>query len=101
MASGISVMVRALNIKGMHVDRVEYVEDSVCHGEEIVSKNRINLYARPYKRIRCECPECRKKCAIYDHKAKHEVSWRANSLNGVPVYIWYQPVRIESSLHIA
>ena len=25
MASGISVMVRALNIKGMHVDRVEYV----------------------------------------------------------------------------
>lgn len=99
MASGISVMVKALNIKGMHVDRVEYVEDSVSHDGEAVSKNRIDLRARPYKRIRCECPVCREKCAIYDRKAKHEVSWRANSLNGVPVFIWYQPVRIDCPEH--
>lgn len=99
MASRISVMVKALNIKGMHVDRVEYVEDTVCYDDETVSKDRIDLHSRPYKRIRCQCPKCRKCCAVYDHKAKHEVSWRANSLNGVPVYIWYQPVRIECPEH--
>ena len=99
MASRISVMVKALNIKGMHVDRVEWVQDITSHDGECCQFERIDLHARPYKRIRCQCPVCREKCAVYDHKSRHEVSWRANSLNGVPVFIWYQPARIECPEH--
>ena len=34
MASGISVITKALDIKGMHIDRVEYVDDdAVMCGE--------------------------------------------------------------------
>ena len=94
MASGISVMTKALNIKGMHVDRVKYTNDSTWHDKQCIHRDRIDMHVRVHKRLQCQCPICRKTCPIYDHKDKHEVSWRANSLNGVPVYILYQPVRI-------
>ena len=86
MASGISVMVKALNIKEMHVNSVEYFHGNACHDGEQRERDSINLHVRPYKRIRCQCSKCRKHCAVYDHKDDHEVFWRANSLNGVPVY---------------
>jgi len=99
MASGVSVMVNALGIKGMHVDKVEYIiGESVMYGEWY-RRDYISVHARPYKRIRERCPVCGKKCSQYDHKAPAEVAWRANSLNGVPVYIYYRPVRIECPDH--
>lgn len=99
MASGISVIVKALNIKGMHVDRVEIKEETVsAFGEEYV-RQRIDVHARPYKNIRGRCPICRKKRNGYDHQAHRESSWRANSLNGVPVHILYKPARIECPEH--
>ena len=99
MASGISVMVKALNIKGMHIDRVEYVTGkSVMYGESY-QRDYIDIHARPYKLIQRRCPVCGKKCPLYDHKAHREVATRANSLNGVPVYIYYKPVRIECQEH--
>lgn len=94
MASGISVIVKALNIKKMHVDRVEVKEDKAqMLGEEYIRKE-IDVHARPFKKIQRRCPACLKECPVYDHQAKKESSWRANSLNGVPVVIEYQPVRI-------
>ena len=91
MAFGISVMVKALNIKEMHVDRVEYVQGQAFMNHEKYDCDHIEVHARPYKRIMGCCPICGKHCSIYDHKAKEDVSWQANSLNGVPVVILYQP----------
>lgn len=99
MACGISVIVKALDIKKMHVDRVKYVEGSSQMHEEKYSRDYIEIHARPYKRIRGCCPICRRKCNGYDHQAKKESVWRANSLNGVPLLIMYQPMRIECPEH--
>ena len=99
MASGTSVMVKALDIKGMHVDRVEYVADEAVMYGEPYRHDHIDIHARPYQRIRQTCPVCGEKCPLYDHKAAADVAWRANSLNGVPVYIFYQPARIECPQH--
>lgn len=77
MASGISVMVKALNIKEMHVNSVEYSHGVTQHDGAQRQRDYIDLHVRPYKRIRCQCPECRKRCAVYDHKDDHEVFWRA------------------------
>lgn len=99
MASGISVMVKALNIKDMHVDRVEYVEETASMNKEMYQSDHIEIHSRPYKRICNQCPQCRRKCSVYDHQDKQEVRWRANSLNGVPVYILCQPARISCPEH--
>lgn len=99
MASGISVIAKALNIKGMHIDSVEYTEGTAAMNGETYQRDQITAHVRPYKRIRCCCPVCRQKCNVYDHQSKEEVFWRANSLNGVPVILMYQPVRIECSEH--
>ncbi len=99
MASGISVMVKALNIKEMHVDQVEYVQGQAFMNHERYECDHIKVHARPYKRIMGCCPVCRKRCSTYDHQAKRDVSWRANSLNGVPVVILYRPVRIQCPEH--
>lgn len=83
----------------MHVDRVEYVEDTSRMNRETYQRNRIEVHSRPYKRIRGRCPVCGQKCSIYDHQAKEESSWRANDINGVPVFILYQPARISCPEH--
>ena len=99
MASGISVMVKALNIKGMHVDRVSLNEETVQRLGEKMARKRIDMEVRPYKKIRQSCPVCQKKCSCYDHKAKDSVSYRANSFNGVPVFLHYKPLRIQCPDH--
>ncbi len=99
MASGISVMTKALDIKGMHIDRVSFTEGSVHRWGEEYSRAKIDLVVRPYKRIQQRCPHCGRKLGIYDHKDKKSVSWRANSLNGIPVYLHYQPRRVECPEH--
>lgn len=99
MASAISVIVRALNINGMHVNRVEYCQGDAHKYNEVYNRDHIEVHARPYKRIRGRCPYCGSQCPIYDHQAKSESSWRANDLNGVPIVILYQPSRIECLKH--
>jgi len=68
-------MVKALDIKGMHVDRVEYVTDEAFMYGEPYRHDHIDIHARPYKRIRQTCPVCGEKCPLYDHKAFAEVAW--------------------------
>jgi len=99
MASGISVIVKALNIKEMHVDYVDMNVESVTHCGEAFDRLKIDLDVRPYKRIRGQCPICRKKCPGYDHKQPETASWRANALNGVPVFLHYRPQRIQCPEH--
>lgn len=99
MASGISLLLKALNIKKTYVQSVEYVEGSAFMNGEEYPRDHIELHARPYKKIKCRCPVCMKKCSGYDHQSKEEVTWRANSLNGVPVLIKYNPMRIECPEH--
>lgn len=94
MASVISIMSLFLNIKGLHINKVEKSEESVRRFGEIQKRSRINLHVRPYKRLQRRCPICGKVCSCYDHGASHEVSWRANSYSGVPVYLFYNPSRI-------
>lgn len=95
MASFVSVAAKALNIKGMHIDSVDYVEGAAQMNGEEYRRDVIVVHARPYKKLQGRCPECGRKCPTYDHQAKAEVAWRANSLNGVPIVIMYQPVRVE------
>ena len=99
MASAISVIVKALNINGMHVNHVEYCQGNARMYNEIYSRDHIEVHARPYKRIRRRCPCCGRQCPVYDHQARSESSWRANDLNGVPVVILYQPCRIQCPEH--
>lgn len=99
MASGISVVVKSTKVKFMHVDRVEYKGGTSQMYCEEYTHDYIEAHVRPYKRIRCQCPICRKKCATYDHQSKKESSWRANSINGVPIVLMYQPVRIQCPQH--
>lgn len=99
MASGISVMVKALDIKKMHVDRVTMSEKTVTHDGIQTTQRQIHMYVKPYKCISGECPECRKKCSGYDQKREEPSTWRANSLNGVPVFLHYAPKRIKCPKH--
>ena len=48
MASGISVMVKALNINCMHVDKMEYVEGYRQIGGSEYAKDSIVMHVRPY-----------------------------------------------------
>ena len=99
MASWVSVMARALNIKEMHIERVEYVEGAARRNGEPYKRDRIEVHARPYRRAAGRCPVCGAKCPTYDHQAKGETEWRANPLNGVPIVIMYQPARVSCPDH--
>lgn len=74
MASGIRVMTKALDIKGMHIDRISFTEGSVHHWGEEYSRAQIDLDVRPYKRMQQRCPLCGRKLGIYDHRYKKPVS---------------------------
>ena len=95
MASWVSVVAKALNIKEMHIDGVEYVEGASCRNGEEYRRDLIEVHARPYKRAAGRCPVCGARRPTYDHQAKEEVAWRANPLNGVPILIMYRPARVE------
>ena len=99
MASWASVVAKALNIKEMHIDRVEYAEGAARWCGEEYGRDLIEVHARPYKRAARRCPECGARCPTYDHQAGGEVAWRANALNGVPVVIKYRPARVRCPEH--
>lgn len=101
MASPLSILKSVLNLNRncMHVTNCEQATVSVHRYGEIYEQTRIYIHARPYKRVQKLCPVCRKKCPGYDTKYETDSSWRAPNLNGVPVYICYQPKRIECPEH--
>lgn len=99
MASATSLLLKTLNIKKTHVESVEYVEGTAVMNGEEYPHDHIEIHVKPYKKIRCRCPVCMEKCPGYDHQSKEEVTWRANSINGVPVLIKYRPTRIECPQH--
>ena len=101
MASPLSILKTVLNFKHnrMHVTNCETATVTVHRFGETFEQTRIYVHARPYERVRKLCPVCRKKCPGYDTKYSAESFWRAPNLNGVPVYICYQPQRVKCSEH--
>ena len=101
MASPLSILKTVLNLNHncMHVNDTEAVTVTVHRYGETFDQTRIYVHAKPYKRVQRICPICRKKCPGYDTKYDKESSWRAPNLNGVPVFILYQPKRIKCPVH--
>ena len=101
MASPLTILKSVLNINHncLHITNCEEKVVTVHRFGETFKQNRIHVHARPFKRVQSLCPICRKKCPGYDTKYATESSWRAPNLNGVPVYICYQPKRIRCPEH--
>ena len=99
MASILSILKTILNVKLFHSESQEVVTETVHkYGEDHVQQ-KILIHCRPIRREQGRCPVCGRKCSGYDDKNKHEVSWRGPNLNGIPVYLMYEPSRIECPQH--
>ena len=84
----------------MHVESCEIKTVTVQRDKQLFEKDQIIVHARPFKRLQSKCPICGKRCSGYDTKyPDKETTWRAPSLNGVPVLIRYTPHRIECPEH--
>ena len=94
MAIPITILKNILDFNRMHIEKAEMDTVKIQKYGVECEQTRINVHARPFKRSQCKCPVCGKKCAKDGHKQENESSWRAPNLNGVPVYIKYQPQRI-------
>lgn len=94
MAFPISLISKSLSFNHTVIDSAEYVEDTAVMNGETYQRDRIEMHVRPYQRMKCRCPKCMEKRPVYDHKSNTEVSWRASSINGVPVKLLYSPARI-------
>ena len=101
MVSPLTILKDVLNLKHsrMHVSGWEEREETIHRYGETYQQKQICVHARPYKRIQGRCPICGEKCPGYDTKYSTESTWRAPNLNGVPVYICYQPKRINCPEH--
>ena len=101
MVSPLSILKSVLNLNHncMHVCNCEKVLVNVHRFGEVHEQLEIHVHAQPYKRVQGLCPVCRKKCPGYDQKRDTPSRWRAPNLNGVPVYICYQPNRVECKQH--
>lgn len=94
MALPISILKNILDFKGVHIEKIELNEKAeYAYGKTHIQKT-ISVYARPYKRLQCQCPVCMNKCVRNGHKQSAYSYWRASNLNGIPVFIYYQPQRI-------
>ena len=99
MASILSILKTILNVKLFHSESQEVVTETVHkYGEDHV-RRKILIHCRPIRREQGRCPFCGRKCPGYDNKDKHEVSWRGPNLNGIPVYLMYEPSRIRCPEH--
>lgn len=99
MASILSILKTILNVKLFHSESQEVVTETVHkYGEDHV-RQKILIHCRPIRREQGRCPVCGRKCSGYDDKNKREVSWRGPNLNGIPVYLLYEPSRIECPQH--
>ena len=94
MTLPITILKKVLDFKCMHIEKAETATIKMnAYGEEH-DQMIINVTARPFIRMQSLCPVCRQKCVRNGHKKDEESTWRAPNLNGVPVYIKYQPQRI-------
>lgn len=82
--------------KLFHVNNVK-VKD-VDLSTDYVGINHLSMKVDLYKRDKCRCPICFKKCSIYDHP-KTTRSWRALDLGSTIGEIEMEPVRIECKDH--
>lgn len=99
MALQKTILKKLLNIKGFHIEN-SYIENyEVEKYKETHTLKRIVLHGRPYKSQQCRCPICHKKCVCNGHRMEGESTWRASSLNGIPVFIKYRPQRIYCEEH--
>lgn len=94
-----SVMLKTLDIKRATIEKIEASTITTQAHGHAVEKDTIIVHVRPHARSQSRCPDCHKQCGTYDHKDKKEVLWRANSWNGVHVYLAYQPKRIYCKEH--
>lgn len=78
----------------MHINNCEIIETKVQAYGELQDQKILKVYARPFRRLQCLCPKCKKKCVQNGFRQKEESRWRAPNLNGIPVYIYYHPHRI-------
>ena len=99
MASLLSLLKRVVNLNSVHVENQDLVTVQVQHFGEWHDEQQIHVHLRPIKRYQGCCPECRRKCPGYDSKSSKESWWRANNMNGIPVYLFYQRRRIECPEH--
>lgn len=101
MASPISILKSVLNLNHnrIHVCGFEKKVVSCHHFGETYDQLEILVHVRPYKRFQGLCPVCQKKCPGYDQKRDVPSRWRASNLNGVPMYLCYQPQRIKCPDH--
>ena len=99
MASLLSILKRVVNLNSVHVENQDLVTVQVQHFGEWHDEQQIHVHLRPIKRYQGCCPECRRKCPGYDSKSSKESWWRANNMNGIPVYLFYQRRRIECPEH--
>ena len=98
--SPISILKGSLKLNCMHVKSCEFETIIVQKDKERFKKDQIIVHARPFRRLQSKCPKCGRKCCGYDTKYPDvETTWRAPSLNGVPVLIRYTPHRIECPEH--
>lgn len=94
MTLPITILKKVLDFKCMHIEKAETATIKMnTYGEEH-DQMIINVTARPFIRMQSLCPVCRQNCVHNGHKKDEESTWRAPNLNGVPVYIKYQPQRI-------
>ena len=99
MASLLSILSTILNVKSFHSESQEIVSETYSKDGETNEKRAILVHCRPIRREQRRCPICGRKCPGYDCKNDHEVSWRGPNLNGIPVYLMYNPSRIECPEH--
>jgi transposase len=94
MVSLTSIVAKVTKAKGMHIVDVDLRTRSVTHNGISYEFDELVAHVRPYQRMQCMCPCCKVKRPIYDHKAKHEVTWRGPDWAGMHITLLYQPVRI-------
>ncbi len=101
MTLPISLLKNILNIQHncIHITSCELETVNVHRFCEDFEELRIIVSGRPFRRVQKLCPYCKKKCPGYDTKNNSESTWRAPNLNGIKVFICYQPQRIECPEH--
>jgi len=67
MASMLSVLKTVIPLNRMHVEGWETATRTVERFGEAFAQDVIVVHARPFKRVQCQCPVCRKRCERDGH----------------------------------
>lgn len=99
MTSLDSILKSAYNLKNTKIEYPEVVRTQTTKWKEAYERQDIHLHVRPYRKAQRLCPVCGRQCPGYDTKQEKESKWRAPNINGVRVYLLYQPKRIKCPEH--